>query len=679
MKKITFLFVALLSFSGWSQSTCQDALVISAGIYSIGVVNGDAPTLICAPNGVPTNTGNFAGMWYSYTPTQDYGVTVTTSLSVNQGRDSRFHVYTGTCGNLVCYAGDDDSGSGYLSEAVFNVTAGTTYTIVFDNRWGNNANNIDFQLIEGDVIVEPEPIDLLVTPVSFTTQTRTINGSYKLGLVDMNGDFLDDLVSVVSNNQVQIHYQNSDGTFTVANISTPTTENLPVWSMAAGDYDGNGYTDLLYGGSSGISFMKATDDGTGFEKISFPQYVFSQRSNFVDINNDGHLDAFVSHDVAPNVYYLNDGEGNLTFYQGGIGDVPSGGNYGSIWTDYDNDGNVDLFIAKCRGAGSPAAIDELHRGNGDGTYTNVAPQANINTVTQTWSAAWGDFDNDGHMDAVVGAYSFASGGHLVMRNNGDGTFTDITENSGFDAFEGIGVEYVAADFNNDGFIDVFCGGSSIIMYNNGDMTFSPVSAYASGALGDLNNDGFIDIMNGNNLRINDGNSNNWIKFNLQGVTSNRQGIGARIEIYGSWGVQIRDIRSGEGFKYAGSLNAHFGIGEATEIDNVIIRWPSGIVDTIDNPTINQPLFVLENSTMGVNENALSDFVAFPNPAKDVLTLNSQSSLTKAEMYDLSGRKVLTTEVAQNNTINISGLASGTYILLATDNSGNQSTQKIIKQ
>lgn len=676
MKKITILFTVLLSAHfGWSQSSCQNAMVITAGSHEVGVINGAAPTLLCANSGIPQ--GNFAGMWYSYTPNADYSVTITTSLSVNNGLDTRFHVYTGSCGNLVCHAGDDDSGSGYLSIDTFNVEAGTTYTIVFDNRW-NNSSNFIFEVIEQEPAAPEIPVEQIAVPVAFSTQTRSISGSYKYGLVDMNGDFLDDIVSG-NTSQIQIHYQNPDGSFTVANIAHEAVENPPTWSMAAGDFDGNGYTDLVYGGGSGVTFMKANEDGTGFQKITFPQYVFCQRTNFVDLNQDGHLDAFVCHDVAPNVYYLNDGEGNLTYYQGGIGDVNSGGNYGSIWTDYDNDGNVDLFIAKCRGAGSPAAIDELHRGNGDGTYTNVAPAANINTGVQTWSAAWGDFDNDGYMDAVIGAYSFASGGHLVMRNNGDGTFSDVTPNSGFHNFSGLGIEYIAADFNNDGFIDVFCGGSNIIMYNNGNMTFSPVTAPSAGPIGDLNNDGFLDILNGNNLRINNGNENNWIKMNLQGVTSNKQGIGARVEIYGSWGVQIRDVRSGEGFKYAGSLNAHFGIGTATEIDQIVVRWPSGVVDTIDNPEINQALFVLENSTMGVNENTLSDFVVYPNPAKDILTLNSQNSLEKAELFDLNGRKVLSSEITNNNTVNISGLASGTYILLATDSNGNQSTQKVIKQ
>jgi len=128
----------------------------------------------------------------------------------------------------------------------------------------------------------------------------------------MNGDFLDDIVSISSTN-VNILYQQPGGGFNTTNITTTSADFSPSWSLAAADFDANGYTDLLYGGGQGVTFMKANNTGTGFTEISGSEYVFSQRSNFIDINNDGHLDAFVCHDVAPNVYYINDGSGNLSF------------------------------------------------------------------------------------------------------------------------------------------------------------------------------------------------------------------------------------------------------------------------------------------------------------------------------------------------------------------------------
>ncbi|MBC8884322.1 VCBS repeat-containing protein [Flavobacterium piscinae] len=461
---------------------------------------------------------------------------------------------------------------------------------------------------------------------------------------------------------------------------------MPSWSLGAGDYNRDGVNDLMYGGGSGVTFMKSTEGG-GFEQDSFEPYVFCQRTNFIDINNDGHLDAFSCHDVQPNVYFLNDGTGEFDFYQSNVtpgaillGIFPSGGNYGSIWIDYDNDGDQDLFIAKCRGGSSGAKYNELHRNNGDGTFTDVSVESNLRDPVQTWSSAWADYDNDGDMDVIVGASSTADGTHKFMQNNGDGTFTDITAGSGWDTNTSTSIEHIAHDFNNDGFVDVMGGGSKI-MYNLGDGTFEVASTgFGIGAVGDLNNDGFLDFQNGSTLRLNNGNSNNWIKFNLQGVQSNRNGIGARIEIYGAWGKQIRDARSGEGFEYMSSLNIHFGIGEATAIDQVIIRWPSGIVDTIDNPDTNQTLVVVEGSTLSVGDNAFSSFSVYPNPASDVVTIKSSSlaQVVSAELYDMNGKRVFESAV-ENDTISIQSLSLGTYILLAKDSEGTLSTHKLIKQ
>src|SRR5690606_1912733 len=146
------------------------------------------------------------------------------------------------------------------------------------------------------------------------------------------------------------------------------------------------------------------------------------------------------------------------------------------------------------------------------------------------SSAIGDFDNDGFMDILIGASSFANGGHLLKRNNGNGTFTDVTAGSGFDTFSGASYEYTAHDFDNDGFIDV-AGPGGAIFINNGDMTFTLyASPCGEGAKGDLNNDGFIDVYNGgtNMVHYNQPNGNNWLKVTLEGIESNRNGIGARV-------------------------------------------------------------------------------------------------------------------------------------------------------
>lgn len=672
MKKLLLSISISILVNTWSfgQQTCASAQLITAGLYTIPSINGtEVPPLVCSTGG----SGATAANWYKYTATQNFAVTVTTNFVSNGTIDNRVQIYTGNCGALVCVTGNDDNGSSPLCEANFNADANTDYYIVFDNRW--SALGFMFQLIENTIVVPDSSI------VSFSPiVTSTISGS-ALAVADMNGDFLDDIVSIASTN-IEVHQQNVAGSFTPVNYTTTAAQNSPSWSLAIGDYNADGYNDLLYGGGSGVTFMESNGLGTGYDQVSGTQYVFSQRSNFVDINNDGHLDAFVCHDVDPNVYYINDGSGNLTFNQGGLGDHPDGGNYGSIWVDYNNDRLPDLFIAKCRGGSGTAKINELHKNNGDGTFTNVSVQANMADPIQTWSSAWNDFDNDGWMDVVVGASSSADGMHKFMHNNGDGTFSNITAGSGLETYLGMSTEYASYDFNNDGFTDVFT--PNTILYNNGNNTFTahPIQMSA-GAVGDLNNDGFLDVQNGTTTYFNSGNAYNWITVTLKGTTSNINGIGARVEIYGAWGKQIRDVRSGVGFRYMGTLNAHFGIGAATQIDSVRVLWPSGNNDVICNPENNKVLHIIENAApvataaFSANATIIDEFesVNFTD-ASTPCPITWNWSVNPTTGWNFSNGSTAT---SQNPTITFN--TAGTYVvsLTASNSNGvsiNQSTETI---
>ena len=543
--------------------------------------------------------------------------------------------------------------------------------------------------------------DLSGYPVTFTTNPIATTGNWDIALVDLNGDFLDDVVSVSANN-VNVHYQLASGGFNMVNISTTNANYTPSWSLAAGDFDRNGFNDLLYGDGNGVTFMKANGSGTGYTEISGSQNVFSQRSNFVDINTDGHLDAFVCHDVQANVYYINDGSGNLDFYQGesagvvpnGLGLTPGGGNYGTVWIDFDNDRDMDLFIAKCRGGSTTISTNELWRNDGSGKFTNIADSngwyntnypsvghnnsSNLGDNVQTWSSAWADFDNDGDMDVYVGASSSSNGNSKLMKNNGDGTFTDVTAGSGVLAAQ-MGIENAPADFDNDGYVDVLSNGD--VLFNNGDFTFSnyPSNMPPSGAIGDTNDDGFLDVFRSGNIYQNNTNSNNWIKINTIGTDSNINGIGARVEIMTAAGKQIRDVRSGEGFEFMSSLNTHFGIGSETEITSVTIYWPSTIVDHIVNPTINTTLTVVEGSALSVIDENLVDVTIYPNPVEDKLTIETTADITNkiATVYDINGKYILNTKL-NSNTLDVSSLESGVYFLrLGSD--GKSIKRKFIKK
>lgn len=668
MKKYLLIFASFLGMIWASaQSSCLSPLVITVGTHSVPSITGTPPSASC---GLPTGSN---GMWYKYTPTQNALVTISTAIP-GQNVNTQLRVFQGGCNN-ICIASNDDF-TGTASQVTFYASAGVAYIIAFDSRWSNAG--FDFTV----------SAQVRNSNLTFTSVPTPIGGTLNNCIVDMNGDYLDDIVSVLSTSQIAIAYQLPTGNFNSVTYNLPNTTVTPSWSIAAGDFDNNGFNDLMYGSSNGICFVKANSTGTGFTADRKPQGFLVQRTNFVDINNDGKLDAFACDDNAPNRYYINDGT-NMNHYQGGMGDFPSGGNYGSIWMDYDNDGDMDLYIAKCSGGGSGPGgnIDELHRNNGNGTFTNVSTLANMANPTQTWSSAWGDFNNDGWMDAIIGINSNINGFSKVMKNNGDGTFTDVSLGSGYDSNFNMSREYVAYDFDNDGFLDVL-GSGNTIMFGDGTMKFLPnptsynLNLYDR-PIGDVNNDGFLDIQNAGQILINNGNSNKWLKVTLKGIQSNRNGIGARVEIYGAWGKQIRDVQSGVGFGNMNTLNVHFGIGQATQITKVVVKWPSGIVDTLFNVNPNTTLHVIEGaSALDISEVGVKDnsFTMCPNPTEDILFVKTKDGFEVSELkiYELSG-KVVMQKSSATNSISIKHLPAGTYSIVVKDKLGNTYSKKIIKK
>lgn len=499
-------------------------------------------------------------------------------------------------------------------------------------------------------------------------------------VADMNNDNLDDIV-VVTQNQVKIYKQKTIGGFEPITIALANNVSTANWSIAAGDFDRNGYNDLVLGNGSRATVLKANQDGTNYSIIAYPQNIFSQRSNFVDIDNDGNLDLWVCHDVDQNHPYRNDGNGNLIFDYSLFPTSDEGGNYATIWTDYDNDGDIDMYEAKCRGGapvGDARRINLLYQNDGTGIYTDVGLFSGVNDGAQSWSTAAEDFDNDGDMDLLLSNISDTNKFYL---NNGDGTFTDIYASTGIDAQVG-SWEVQAADFNNDGWVDFLWQNGKELYINNGDLTFTGYDLpFSEGGIGDLNNDGFQDVQMGSNVYYNSGNANKWFNVVLEGIDSNRNGIGARVELYGSWGKQIREIRSGQGFSHMSSMKANFGIGSASEIEKLVIKWPSGKVDTILDPTPNQNLVVVEGSTLLANNQfQLNDLSIFPNPTSDILNVkfsNSSTLIETATICDISGRLVLNATIA-NQTIDVKALESGSYLLILKDENGNSYTQKFLR-
>ena len=503
----------------------------------------------------------------------------------------------------------------------------------------------------------------MTAQVSFTNQSAMIGNFSDTSEVaaDMNNDGLDDYVRV-SSVGIGIDYQQPDGTF-ISEMKSMNIQNVPDWSIAVGDLDGNGYNDLVLGNGQRVSFVLANADGTIYTETTHPEFIFSQRSTMADIDNDGDLDAFVCHDIDLSHPYRNDGTGTMTLDQTLIETIDLPGNYANIWVDYDNDGDLDLYLTKCRGGSSPGDIERdnaMYTNNGDGTFTENAADIGMKDNAQSWTTVFEDFDNDGDFDAFIVNHDFQN---RFMLNDGTGNFTDIIGTTGIDPNDLGAWENNTGDFNNDGFVDIFSEMSKELYLNNGDLTFTAQDLnFDEGAIGDLNNDGFLDVVNDGNLYINDGNANNWFKVRLEGVESNRNGIGARIKLYGNWGVQMREVRSGHGFSHMNSITAHFGIGTATAIDRVVIEWPSGTVDEHLNPDINtQPTYVEGGNVLATTDFEKNGISLYPNPTASTLQFSLPGlENTLVAIVDINGRTVLNTKVTAANTVDVSNLNSGVY-------------------
>jgi len=227
-----------------------------------------------------------------------------------------------------------------------------------------------------------------------------------------------------------------------------------------------------------------------------------------DFDNDGNLDLFVDNHYNRGSYvYHNLGQGRFTDILTTSGLRHAGDRHGSAWVDFNNDGLLDLSIT--RGAKKGQILgkkqDELYQNLGNDTFTNVAEDVGVtNTFGRGRGVAWGDYDNDGNTDLLLGNLKTTL---VLLKNNGDGTFSDLTEAAGLTDLEY--TEAVFADYNNDGFQDIFCTVAEAInpakdalFRNNGDGSFTNVTRSAklraltngrSVCWGDYDNDGDLDL------------------------------------------------------------------------------------------------------------------------------------------------------------------------------------------
>jgi hypothetical protein len=407
-------------------------------------------------------------------------------------------------------------------------------------------------------------------------------------LLDIDRDGDDDLLLGGAAIGISSHLflTNADGTLTEITDASGLPD-LPLTALAATDLDNDGDIDIVAATNSfpalTTTLLLRNNGNNTFTDITSSSNLPSQllprqlgKIVLIDYDNDGDSDLLNSHSTPGRSMSLFRNDGNLEFtdvtaqsFPGGVRDRSSTLAAG----DYDNDGDLDLFASHVVDCAAKPVVTEssLYRNNGDGTFTDVIASTGELGGTSITSAFWGseffDFDNDGDLDLYISKDStcpaleglVTAKFQVLFENNGDGTFSRVN-NLAFPPDTGSTLATAGfGDYDSDGAFDIY----------------APGTALAGGKGGLLRN------------VVNSG--NNWIHVELEGDTSNRDAYGARVIVKTNGGSQIREVHSSA----VDATTAHFGLGSSGMIDSIEVRWPSGIVQRLENVAVNQQLLIVE--------------------------------------------------------------------------------------
>ena len=486
---------------------------------------------------------------------------------------------------------------------------------------------------------------------------------------DLDGD--DDLFYAGGFNMYTTLFRNNgDGTFTeFGESSRIATVAQGAEAAAWGDYDNDGDPDLLmlHLGSA-VLLMENNEHDTFTDRTAAAGLASLNETgssiSWVDFNSDGLLDIHIGNG------FLFQNNGDKTFRDVAL-ETGIGGVTGTAWADYDNDGDLDVLN------------DEGQYRNDGGVFTNVTGSTGL-ICCAGGRSFWGDYDNDGDLDLyMTGASDFGGNGVSVFyQNNGDGTFSDITAAAGLDVSESRTAAW--ADFDNDADLDLFVSRPStidapyLLFRNNNDGTFEDIALPAdvvrgewfpvhpaaeqgrSAAWSDYNGDGRLDLFVANMVppdylfkNLGNGEDNHFLYLKLIGTGSNRSGIGARVTVETGGLAQIREVEGG-GNASQNSLPVEFGLGRAEQVDRIIVRWPSGLVEAKTDPTPADQMLTIVEGTLtptGVRSETRTElpqqvrlFQNYPNPFRTAThiryDLPRQSRVT-IRVYDVLCRHVAT--------------------------------------
>ena len=458
----------------------------------------------------------------------------------------------------------------------------------------------------------------------------------------------------------RLYHQSSNGTFTDVTEKAGLTgipQNHYDMGVAVGDYDNDGFEDMYVTGFGGNTLYHNKGDGTFTDvtkKAGVAASGWNTSAGFLDYDNDGKLDLFVTRYVdwtfktnrycgeekpgyraychpdnyegVTSILYHNDGNGTFTDVSEKAGIAKSiGKGLGVSFADYDGDGFTDIFVA------NDSVQCFLFHNNGNGTFSEVGLFKGVgyNEDGKTFAGMgtdFSDYDNDGLPDVIV--TDLSNERYMLFRNNGDGSFRDVTNQSGVGgatlAFAGWSTRFF--DYDNDGWKDLFVAQSHVmdtiektapnlrymqppLLLRNQAGHFSRVSpgeafrkewAGRGAAFGDLDNDGDVDVVVSNAgqyayvLRNDGGNRNQWLGIATIGTKSNRDGIGARVKVVSASGLtQYFTVNTAVGYLSASDKRLVVGLGSDVTAKLVEIRWPSRTIQRLENVKAGQFLRVTE--------------------------------------------------------------------------------------
>ncbi|GIV62103.1 MAG: RNA-binding protein [Rhodothermaceae bacterium] len=440
---------------------------------------------------------------------------------------------------------------------------------------------------------------------------------------------------------------NGDGTFTdvAAELGADDAAHDGA-GVAVADYDNDGDLDI-YLANADEDVLLRNEGGTSFTDVTasaFGGIVLDQRgtsASWGDYDRDGYLDLYVAHHKHLEDRFLdhhdylfhNNGDGTFT----DVSDLLdrsqlNGFGFIGVWTDYDDDGDLDLFLVNdCLRDGLPNRL--FRNDNGiDGTnwlFSEVSAEVGVEVCENGMGLAVGDYNRDALLDYLM-TNNFSS----VLFKNLGGTFEDATKEAGiFDNFvDSTGHHWQTwgtnfFDMNLDGWPDLFLAAGSLhlsvednpqpnqVWRNDGDGTFTDFAGLSglddpnigrTSVYGDYDGDGDADLFLVNyggeahlyeNVEAN-ATGHHWLIVDLEGVASNRDGIGARVTVETNDGVvQVAETHSGTSLGGGDDLGAYFGLGTATGVDRLEVRWPSGLVQVLEAVAVDQRLTVVESGLL----------------------------------------------------------------------------------